>query len=45
MLSVEQIYFIVSGTVMRASSQIWKKLSIVVREVKITAVWSKIVIR
>ena len=45
MLSVEQIYFIVSGTVTRASSQIWKKLSMVVREVKITAVWSRIFMR
>jgi len=32
------MYFMVSGTVMRASSQMWKKLSTVVREVKITAV-------
>ena len=28
----------VSGTVMRASSQMWKKLSMVVREEKMTAV-------
>ena len=36
------MYFIVSGTVMRASSQMRKKLSTVVREVKITAVWFNI---
>ena len=36
--SVEQTYFIVSGTVMRASSHMRKKLSIAVREVNIMAV-------
>ena len=36
------MYFMVSGTVMRASSQMWKKLSTVVREVKITAVCVRI---
>ncbi len=37
-----QMYFIVSGIVMRASSHIWKKLSTVVRDEKITAVCSSI---
>ena len=36
------MYFMVSGTVMRASSQMWKKLSTVVRDVKMTAVWVSI---
>ena len=40
--SVWQMYFMVSGTVMRASSQMWKKLSTVVRDVKMTAVCVRI---
>ena len=31
------MYFMLSGTVMRASSQMWKKLSTVVRDVKMMA--------
>ena len=36
------MYFMVSGTDMRASSQMWKKLSTVVRDVKMTAEWDRI---
>ncbi len=36
------MYFMLSGTVMRASSQMWKKLSTVVRDVKMMAVWVRI---